>query len=272
MEKISVLMSVYKNDKPEWLELSIESIINQTLPPSEIILIVDGPVDDQLNNKIEELCNKHKIIKLFRNEQNVGLGITLNKGILECENEIVARMDSDDYSLPTRFEEQFNLMQQNNLDLVGSAVEEFIEDVQNVVSIKNVPTTQTEIVEYAKTRNPFCHPSVMFKKSKVLESGSYIDMHFCEDYYLWVRMIQKGCKVGNISKPLVKMRVSEDLYARRGGLSYYKSQKQLLKYMKKTKFISGLTYLKSKLIRFTVQVLMPNKLRQKFYNKKLRKG
>ena len=144
--------------------------------------------------------------------------------------------------------------------------------LSDIVSTKNVPQTQSDILSYAKTRNPFCHPSVMFKKSKVLEAGGYKDMHYCEDYYLWVRMLQSGCKAYNINKPLVLMRVSADLYARRGGYKYFKSQKKLLKYMKKTKFINAYTYFKNIFIRFCVQVLLPNKLRQKLYVNKLRKS
>lgn len=129
-----------------------------------------------------------------------------------------------------------------------------------------------DILQYSKQRNPFCHPSVIFKKSKVLQSGNYLDMKLCEDYYLWIRMLQNGCVMDNCSQALLEMRVTEDLYARRGGYKYFKSQKQLFKYMKKTKFIGLFTYLKILFTRFAVQVLMPNKLRQKFYEKKLRKN
>ena len=269
-DKVSVLMSVYKNDKPEWLEIAIDSVVNQTLKPDEIILYVDGQVSEELDNKISELCKKYSAIRLFRNEKNIGLGLTMQKGILECKNELIARMDSDDYSMPTRFEEELKFMRENDLDMVGSCVSEFIETIDNVVTEKKVPLLHDDIVKFSKSRNPFCHPTIMFKKSKVLESGNYQDMKLCEDYYLWVRMIQSGCKTGNIEKPLVLMRTSIDLYARRGGYKYFKSQKQLFKYMRKTKYIGMFTYLKNSFIRFCVQVLMPNKMRQKFYNKKLR--
>lgn len=270
IEKFSVLMSVYKNDKPDWLEIAINSIYNQTYTPDEILLYVDGEISEELNNKIEELIKKIKILKVIRNEKNIGLGLTMQKGVLECKNEIIARMDSDDYSMPNRFETQINYLLKNNLDMVGSNVDEFIDNIDNIVSSREVPANQEDILQYAKSRSPFCHPSVIFRKSKVLGAGNYQDMKLCEDYYLWVRMLQAKCKVANISEPLVRMRVSKDLYARRGGYKYYKSQKSLFKYMKKTKFINGFTYFKNKVIRFTAQVLMPNKLRQKFYEKKLR--
>ena len=269
---ISVLMSVYKNDKPEWLVTSIESVVNQTLKPREILLFVDGPVGEELDRTIVELDKKYDILRVSRNEENIGLGRTLEKGLLECKYEIVARMDSDDYSIPTRFAEEYKAIMINSLDLVGSDVSEFIDSIDNIVAHKTVPAQEAEILKYAKTRCPFNHPTVMFRKSKILEVGGYQEMRLCEDYYLWVRLLQGEARVANINKSLVLMRVSPDLYARRGGLKYYKSQKQLLKYMKKTKFIGFFTYVKSKFIRFTVQVLMPNKLRQKLYVKMLRKG
>ncbi len=269
---ISVLMSVYKNDKAEWLVTSIESIVGQTLKPKEILLFVDGPVPEELDNAITELDKKYEILKVTRNPENMGLGRTLEKGLPECKYDIVARMDSDDYAIPTRFAEEYKVLTENNLDIVGSSVDEFIDSIDNIVAHKPVPTTQEEIFKYSKTRCPFNHPTVMFRKSKVLEVGGYLDMRLCEDYYLWVRLLQGGARAQNIDKALVLMRVSADLYARRGGLKYYKSQKQLLKYMRKSKYIGFFTYMKSKFIRFTVQVLMPNKLRQKLYVKMLRKG
>lgn len=271
MEKYSVLMSVYKNDKADWLEISILSMINQTIKPDEIILMIDGPIPDELEEKINEISQAYKLVKVYKNENNLGLGLTMQKGLELCKNDIVARMDSDDYSKPNRIEKELIMLEENNLDLVGSQVEEFIDDINNVTSIHNVPVGETEILKYSKQRNPFCHPSVIFKKSKVLESGDYQDMKLCEDYYLWIRMLQNNCKMDNHPECLIRMRVSKDLYARRGGYKYFKSQKKLFKYMKKTKYIGIFTYLKVLFARFVIQVLMPNKLRQKFYEKKLRK-
>lgn len=270
MEKYSVLMSVYKNDNPDWTEIAINSMLNQSIKPDEIVLIIDGEISQSLRERINELQSKNKILKVYENETNLGLGLTLEKGLTLCSNEIVARMDSDDYSMPNRIEKELGLMQEKNLDLVGCQVEEFIDNIENVVTIHNVPIGEENIKKYAKQRNPFCHPSVVFKKSKVLECGNYKDMKLCEDYYLWIRMLQNKCKTDNHPDCLLKMRVSSNLYARRGGYKYFKSQKQLFKYMKKTKFIGTFTYLKILATRFVVQVLMPNILRQKFYEKKLR--
>lgn len=271
MGKYSVLMSVYKNDKADWLEISILSMINQTIEPDEIILMIDGPIPSELEEKINEMTDAYKVIKVYKNEKNLGLGLTMQKGLSLCKNEIVARMDSDDYSKPDRIEKELIMMKENDLDLVGSQADEFIDNIDNVISIHNVPVGEADIIKYSKQRNPFCHPSVIFKKSKVLESGDYQDMKLCEDYYLWIRMILNNCKIGNHPESLIRMRVSKDLYARRGGYKYFKSQKKLFKYMKDMKYIGTCTYIKILITRFVVQVLMPNKLRQKFYEKKLRK-
>lgn len=272
MEKYSVLMSVYKNDKADWLEISILSMINQTIEPDEIILMIDGPIPSELEEKINEMTDAYKVIKVYKNEKNLGLGLTMQKGLSLCKNEIVARMDSDDYSKPDRIEKEIIMMKENDLDLVGSQADEFIDNIDNVISIHNVPVGETDIIKYSKQRNPFCHPSVIFKKSKVLESGDYQDMKLCEDYYLWIRMILNNCKIDNHPESLIRMRVSKDLYARRGGYKYFKNQKKLFKYMKDMNYIGTCTYIKILITRFVVQVLMPNKLRQKFYEKKLRKN
>ena len=264
-------MSVYKNDRPEWFEIAIMSMLNQTIKPDEVILVIDGEISNELESKIKDIASQHSEIKVHKNEKNLGLGLTMQIGLSLCRNGIVARMDSDDYSKPDRIEKELSFLIENNLDMVGCQVEEFIDTIDNVVSKKNVPIGYENIFKYAKQRNPFCHPAVLFKKSKVIESGDYQDMKLCEDYYLWVRMLQHKCKVDNIDESLVSMRVSKDLYARRGGYKYYKSQKKLFKYMKKTKFIGFFTYMKILVTRFVVQVLMPNSLRQKFYEKKLRK-
>lgn len=267
MEKVSVLMSVYKNDKPEWFEMAVMSMVNQTITPDEIVLIVDGPVGDELKDKIHELVQNNKMIRLIENKENKGLGLTLQQGIQECKNQIIARMDADDYALPNRLEKELKFMKENDLDMVGSSVSEFIDSTDNIVSEKKVPCNQDEILKFAKSRNPFCHMTVVYKKDKVLEAGNYQHMLYCEDYYLWVRMLQKGCKVGNLDESLVLMRTTKDMYKRRGGYKYFKNQNLLFNYMRKTKFISFFACLKNKIIRFCVQVLMPNNLRQKFYEK-----
>lgn len=271
-KKISVLMSVYKNDNPEWVALSIDSVLNQTLPPSEVLIIVDGPVPEEITRVLNEKKEQNSIIKIHPLKQNIGLGRVLALGVPLCENELIARMDSDDICKPNRFETELKFMTENNLDLVGSNIEEFCDDPEKIVSIREVPSTLEEIKEYIKGRNPFNHVTVMFKKSACLKAGNYQDMHYCEDYYLWVRMMLSGAKMANIQETLVKVRMNEATFRRRGGLKYFKSQKRLFKYMKKNGVLNWFEYVKTLSTRFIVHVLMPGKLKERIYKKHLRKN
>ena len=271
MEKFSVLTCLYKNDKVEYVKEALDSILASTVKPSEIVLIIDGPVPDEMKNFLEDYAKTNKELKIHQNEENLGLGKTLNKGLLLCENEYVARMDSDDICVADRFEKQLKIMQEQDLDLLGGFMHEFCGTVDNIISTREVPKTMEEIKKFVKTRNPFNHITVMFKKSKVLEAGNYQDMHYVEDYFLWCRMILAGAKMASVEDVFALARVDEKMYQRRGGYKYFKSQKKLFDFMRKNKMLNLFQYLKTLAIRFCVQVLMPNKLRERVYNKQLRK-
>ncbi len=268
----SVLMSVYKNDNPCYFELAFKSIYDdQVLKPSEIILMVDGPISKELQDVISEKAEKCSVLKVIEQKENLGLGLTLNNGLKHCTNEIVARMDADDISCPERFLKELETMERESLDIVGSNIAEFCDDPEKIVAHRVLPTTDEDIKKFMKSRCPMSHVSVMFKKSAVAKAGGYQHLHYCEDYYLWVRMALTGAKMGNISESLVKVRMNEDAYQRRGGMKYYKSHKTLFKFMRKNKMISCFCYLKNLLIRFFAEVIISNKTRQKLYQKYLRK-
>lgn len=269
--KISVVMSVYKNDLAKNFEIAINSILNQTLKPNEIVLVIDGPVP----NDTEELLSKYKKNNLFniiRFEENKGLGTALKVGVENAKYPIIARMDSDDIALPERFEKQINYLKENpEVDIVGAFGIEFIDEPENVFSEKVVPVTDKEIKEYLKKRNPFNHMTVTMKKSKVLESGNYQDWYYAEDYYMWLRLYLNGANFYNIPEVLTKIRINEDTFARRHGLKYFKSIKNLFKFMRKNKIIGFFAYIKNIIIRFIGHVLIPKKIKNKMYSKFLRK-
>lgn len=268
--KFSVLMSLYIKDKPLILKEALDSIINQTIVPSEIVIIEDGPISEEVENLLFKYKTNYKdLIKVYAYKENKGLGYALNFGITKCENEIIARMDSDDISVTDRFEKELNKLIEDDLDMVGSNCIEFIDNISNVASSRTMPETNEEIYKYAKKRNPFIHPSMMFKKSLILKAGNFRSVHLCEDYDMWFRCFLENAKCYNIQENLVFMRVSKDFYKRRGGLKYYKSVKSCLKNMKKAKFITAGEYLKTIIPRFIVY-LSPNFIREMFYKKKLR--
>lgn len=267
-QKISVLMSVYKNDIAQNVKTAVESIINQTFRPSQVVIVVDGPVLDETTKTLEELKELYSEVEIYPLEQNVGLGNALKEGMTHCGNEIVARMDSDDIAVEDRFEKQIKKFEEDSeLSIVGSNIAEFIGDKDNVVSIRSVPEKHEDICKYLKKRCPFNHMTVMFKKSEVEKAGGYQHWFYNEDSYLWARMYLAGCKFANIPENLVYARINEATFQRRGGYKYYKSERDLFKFMYKNKIIGWGEYQKAKTIRFVVQVLMTNKTRQWFFKK-----
>ena len=198
----SVLMAVYKNDNPEYLKISIDSMLNQTIKTNDFVIVKDGNLTKDLDKVIDDYTNKFpNIFNVICLEDNVGLGKALSIGIMECKNELVARMDSDDYSFPNRIEKELELLNNNpKIDLVGTESFEFTEDAHKPIQYNKYPTNHDDIVKYAHSRNPYSHPSVIFKKSKVISSGNYQTVHLCEDYDLWIRMIQNGCICANVDE------------------------------------------------------------------------
>lgn len=267
----SVLMSVYYKERPEFLSTAMQSIFNQTVKTDDFILVCDGPLPRELDSIIVEASIGHPELHVIRLEKNCGLGTALNIGMKHCRNELVARMDSDDISRPDRCEKQLNMFLKNpELSIVSGTVEEFASSPDQVEAKRILPEKQDDIVEFAKRRNPFNHPCVMYKKSAVEASGGYQDFYLLEDYYLWIRMLQNSEKGYNIQEPLLWMRAGSEMYKRRAGWKYAKSQKELFKYMKDTEFINGRQYLKSVAVR-TASSITPNRLRENMFKTYMRK-
>lgn len=267
----SVLMSVYSKEKAEYLKMSMESMMNQTVPTNDFVLVCDGPLTPELDQVIAEMQNKYgSIINVIRFEQNAGLGHALQVGVKECRNDLIARMDSDDISRPYRCEKEIEvLMAHPEISIVGSIIEEF-SDTPDIIKTKRiVPETEKEIIDFSKKRNPFNHPSVMYRKKDVIKAGNYSDVRYMQDYYLWIDMLINGMKGYNIQEPLVFMRVDSNLFKRRSGKLYTEIQVNLFKKMREVGYITHLQYIKSSFIR-VCSALAPNWLRQFMFKKILR--
>lgn len=216
MQPYSVLMAVYKGDHPDYLGISIDSILKQSIPTDDFVIVADGPITQIQQTLIQEKKASHSSIHLVQLPENAGLGLALNAGLAVCKYELVARMDADDIAYPNRMELQLAAFDANPaLDLVGGYVSEFYDDSDKITAIKEVPLDQAAIYAYGKRRNPFIHPTVMFKKSSVLDLGGYSALHRGQDYELFIRMLASGCKVQNINQPLLKFRSSQNMYQRR---------------------------------------------------------
>ena len=258
----SVCMSVYKNDKPNDFLEAVRSIYNQTVKPDDIVLVVDGPIGWELQDVIKTLETEMPILNVKWLPINQGHAIARQTGLEAAKNELIAIMDSDDISVSNRFEKQLAAFEMHpEVTVVGGLINEFIGEFSNVIGSRMVPRSDEEIKNYMKSRSPMNLVTVMMRKSHLQKVGGYIDWYCEEDYYLWVRLALAGYKFYNIQENLVNVRVGKDMYARRGGWKYFKSEAKLQKYMWQHGVIGFPLYVYNVLIRFIVQIAMPNALR-----------
>lgn len=264
MSKFSVLMPVSNKENPDNLKRCLESIINQTIKPDEIVVVKDG----KFGKKLDNILKKYNL-KIVELNEHKGIGYALNVGIQNCTNNLIARMDSDDIALPNRFELQINRFKKNKkLTILGGQILEFDKD--KIKKIRSVPTSYKEILKYSKSRNPFNHMSVMYKKDAIVKLGNYISTPNFEDYYLWINALQNNYYVENLSDIIILANNTLSTMKNRGGIKYIKPTINFQKYLLKTKYINLFEFIKNLSIRISV-ALIPNKIREKFYLKFLRK-
>lgn len=271
--QFTVLMSVYYKEKPEWLDYSIKSIMNQTIMCNEFLLIEDGKLTLELEKVINKYITKFPgIFNVIKINNNVGLGPALALGIEKSKNEIIIRMDSDDYSIPTRCERLLStLLDKPNCDVIGSYEVEFENDINNEFAIHKVPEESEKISEMMKKRCSILHPTVLYKRTSVLKAGNYRNVKLYEDYDLFMRMIRKyNMNSYNIPENLYYIRINDDFFKRRGGLKYMNTAISFKYKQFKNKNISFLDFAISAGGQAIV-CLLPNKVRKNFYLKFLRR-
>ena len=262
--QFSVCTSVYKNDNPEYVGTALDSmLVNQTVKPTEIVLVQDGPVPSGLSVLLSEYEEKYPdVMHIFRFEKNGGLGNALKLGVENAKYDIIARMDSDDICLPDRFEKQLAYLEMHpECDIVGGQMTEFIDRPDNIVGRRAVPLTNDEIYDFMKSRCALNHVTVMFRKAAVLKAGNYQDWFWNEDYYLWVRMMMNKCVFANIPDVAVNVRSGADQYARRGGKKYFDSEIGIKKLMLKNGMITKTQFAVNYVQRLIIQLLLPNSVR-----------
>ena len=260
----SVLMSVYHKENPLFLSDALNSVYSQTVKPTEVVLVQDGPLTKELYDVIDSWENKLNIVDVIMTS-NVGLGEALNQGLQFCSYELVARMDTDDIALPTRFEKQLAAFNSQNIDVCGSWISEFDNDPSAILSIRQVPEYHADIAKFAKSKNPMNHPSVMFKKTIVVKSGGYQSVLYFEDYFLWLSLIKNGATLYNIPLPLVHMRAGFNQLSRRSGYLYFKREFNFYKNCHKNKFLPLGNVLKNMALRMPLR-LLPKVLIAKVYS------
>ena len=273
MINFSILLSLYHKEKVEYLEKCFESIWDQqTLKPTEIVLVLDGPIGEGLTKSVERWQQKlGNILKIVTLAENVGLGKALNEGLKHCTNEWVFRMDTDDICTPDRFSKQVAFIKENpDVVLFGGQILEFNQDVSDAHVLKAVPENHNEIKAFAQNRCPFNHMTVAYRHDVITLLGAYQHHLFMEDYNLWLRVIGAGYKVANLPDVILFARVGNGMHARRKGLEYIKSEKKLLDLKKELKLQHPIHANMLFLIRSMFR-LLPSTMLGKIYNNFLRK-
>lgn len=270
INEFSVSMCVYDGDNAAHFDAALASVIEQTLKPTEIVLTVDGPIPESIEAVIrnyQESLDESIAFKVIRLEKNVGHGEARRVCFDHCSCDLIALMDADDLSVPDRFKKQIQyFIEHPDVSVVGGNITEFITaddplDISQKAGSRIVPETDKDIKQYMKKRCPMNQVTVMFKKVDVAEVGGYIDWYCEEDYYLWIRLALTGKRFGNIPENLVNVRVGKEMYQRRGGLKYFKSEAGIQKLMLQKRMIGLPRYMVNVGERFVLQVLMPNSVR-----------
>ncbi len=246
----SLLLPVYGNDDPaQFARAFSSSVQGQTAPPTEVVLVQDGPVPAALASTIAAAVETSSVpVKHVVIDERGGLANALTVGLATCSHDIVARMDADDVSLSTRFERQLDKLGEG-LDLVGTGMFEFADDTSAVIGRRTPPTGSATIASYARFHDPFNHPTVMYSRAAVNRAGGYEDIGLMEDYWLFARMIQSGARVDNLPDALVMYRVGAGAYSRRGGRQQFRAELSLQRALRSSGFTTRAQFLRNVTVR-----------------------
>lgn len=264
----SVLISIYCKENASFFNEALESVFNQTVFPTEVVLVKDGPLNIELDLVIEKYEKKYPCLKVVALPENRGLGYALNEGLKHCSSDLVARMDTDDICFPDRFEKQLAIYEKYpELSFVGTSIAEFEISIAEISGYRTPPQNHNDIGVYAKKKSPLNHATVMYRKEAVLDVGGYKE--FPEDYHLWIRALMKGYLFYNIQEPLLYVRFNLATVRRRGGFKYAITEIRHQKEFYRMGFLSFSEYINNSILRFGVRMI-PGAIRQQIYSRLLR--
>ena len=264
----SVLLPVYRGDRADFLRRSLASVtVEQTLPPDEVLIVRDGPVPGELDDVLAaarrgELSGGVPV-RVLELAENAGLALALDAGLEHVAHEVVARQDADDISVPERFATQLPLLAAG-YDLIGSAIREFSEETDTGGVVRRQPADPERIRRAMTLRDPFNHPSVVYRASAVRAAGGYEPLDLMEDYWLFARMIRDGVRATNVPDVLVRYRVGAGAYARRGGGRLLHSELELQARMHRAGITTTAQYVRNIAVRAGYR-LVPTGVRRTAY-------
>jgi len=269
----SVLMSVYREEDPAEFHKAVESMLFQTVPPTDFVIVCDGPLTEELDCVAEDFQKQApQLFQIIRLTENKGLGLALNEGLTHCKEELVARMDADDIATKDRMEKQLQFLKDHpEISVVGGQIAEFEKSPNHIIRYRIVPENQEEILHKLKFSNPVNHVTAVFRKEHVIKAGSYPHHPGFEDYHLWANMLSEGFLFHNLAEVCCYVQADEHMLKRRDGWTYFKNTVKMEKLLRKKKLISLWQYLVNITVRFGGTVLLPHSFRSKLFSKLMRK-
>ncbi len=263
----SVLLSIYYKEEPNHLNEALQSIWdNQTLKPNEVVLVKDGPLTVELDDVIQSWNQKlGDLFIVSALEKNEGTGRAKNHGLQLCNYEYVAIMDTDDISVSNRFQMQMEYLKKHpNVVVLGGQLQEFVGSLDTIISEKNVPLSNNDIISFSKYRSPFNHPTAIYKRKEIIEIGGYKHHLLMEDYNLWIRVISRGYQTANLPEVLLYQRISNGMHGRRRGWQYIKSEWQMFRLKRQLKYQNIFTAFALFLLKSGIRIL-PASMLQTIY-------
>lgn len=265
MVDISVVLPTFGGDDSDTLRAALESIVSQTRIPDELVIVRDGPVPGANEAVIKEFESEYSFVRLITLAENQGRALARKVGVERCQGDVVAMMDADDISVPSRLERQTTYLQENlEIDVVGAQLLEFDPETGEEIGVRALPTDHDKICNLAKTRSPVSQSTVMFRREAALDAGNYRDVDRMEDYGLWVRMLVNGARFANIPEVLVKARTGDEMYERRAGWEYAREELRLQREFVALGFISPFRALRNVALRVPIR-FVPNAIRAYVY-------
>ncbi|MCL1123902.1 glycosyltransferase [Shewanella surugensis] len=204
MNKISVLLSLFKKENPVFLKECLESLVFQTRKPDQVVIVFDGPIGKDLEDVVSRFCDLLPL-DIVSLPLNVGLAGALNAGLEQCFGDLVARFDTDDICYSHRLEVQERTINDSNIDILGGAAT-IIDLNGNKVGTRVNPVQHDGIIT-SLWKNPLIHPSIIFRKDRILNIGAYdTALRRRQDYELWFRAARNDFKFANVKEPLIYYR------------------------------------------------------------------
>ncbi len=257
---VSVLMAVYAGTPAQQLAVALGSVVSQTRPADEIVVVVDGPVSREHEAVLADFGSAIKRVDL---PNNVGLGRALEVGLADCSGDWIARADADDVNRPDRLEYQIAVLERTGADVCSASMQEVAGPTMQAVGVRRSPSTHDEFAQRMRMTNPVNHPAVVFRRQAALSAGGYRHLPLLEDYDLWARMLRDGARFIGVDEPLVTYRI-DGMLDRRSDRALAASERQLQRNLRDYGLVGWPVTLRNTVLRGAYRRLPP-RLRARAY-------